>query len=156
MWLVSSTRSALVTTKIIPFPALMICPARDWSSLARGSVASISRAETSDSSMAASERMAENFSTPTSRLPGRRRPAVSRISIACFLNLIVTRLISRVVPCWLLTRACCFLARPLKRLDLPTLGRPIRASLMGWSVVFLGSRVGVVSLRVLMIACFKS
>ena len=38
---------------------------------------------------------------------------------------------SRVVPCLLFTRACCFLARALNREDLPTLGRPISAILKG-------------------------
>lgn len=65
---------------MIPFPASMICPARAWSSLECGSVASTSKAQMSASSMAARVRRAENFSMPTSRLPGLRKPAVSRIS----------------------------------------------------------------------------
>ncbi len=40
----------------------------------------MSNAQISVSSMAARVRKAENFSMPTSRLPGLRRPAVSRIS----------------------------------------------------------------------------
>lgn len=43
---------------------------------------------------------------------------------------------SRVVPCLELTRACCFLARELKKLDLPTLGRPMRASLVTGEIEF--------------------
>lgn len=124
-------RSVLVRTTMIPLPALTISPASDWSSLECGSVASISRAQMSDSSMAARVRSAENFSMPTSRLPGLRKPAVSRICRLWFLNFISTRLTSRVVPCLLDTMACCFLARLLNRLDLPTLGRPISAMLIG-------------------------
>ena len=121
-------RSDLVTTRMIPLPALMISPARAWSSLAWGSVASTRRAQISASSMAARVRRAENFSIPTSRLPGFLRPAVSRISRLWPLNLISKRLMSLVVPCLLLTIACCFWPRLLKRLDLPTFGRPMRAS----------------------------
>ena len=123
-----STRSALVRMTIIPLPASMIWPASDWSSLECGSVASTRRAQMSDSSMAARVRRAENFSMPTSRLPGLRRPAVSRISRFRPRKRTSTRLTSRVVPWRELTRACCFWPRELKRLDLPTLGRPIRAS----------------------------
>ena len=75
-------RSSLVMTIMIPLPASMIWPARTWSSLAWGSVASMSRAQTSASSMAERVRRAENFSMPTSRLPGLRSPAVSKISIS--------------------------------------------------------------------------
>ena len=113
---------------IIPFPFLTISPARDWSSFEWGSVASRRRAQISASSIAARVRRAENFSIPTSRLPGLRRPAVSRISRDFPLYLTSTRLTSRVVPWRLETRACCFLPRELKRLDLPTLGRPMRAN----------------------------
>ena len=115
---------------MIPLPASIICPARDWSSLEWGSFASIRSAQMSASSMAARVRMAENFSIPTSRLPGFLRPAVSRISIVWPLNLIRMRLMSRVVPCLELTMACCFWPSRLKRLDFPTFGRPMRANLI--------------------------
>lgn len=92
------TRSVLLRTTMIPFPFLTISPARDWSSLEWGSVASIRRAQTSASSMAARVRRAENFSIPTSRFPALRRPAVSRISRDFPLNFTSTRLTSRVVP----------------------------------------------------------
>lgn len=87
----------------------------------------------SASSIALKVRIAENFSIPTSRRPGFLRPAVSRISIGRFLKRISTRLISRVVPCFEETTACCFFASELKRLDFPTFGRPIRASLRRFS-----------------------
>ena len=78
----SASRSVFVTTTMMPLPASTIWPARDWSSLECGSVESTRRAQISASSMAARVRMALNFSIPTSRLPGFRRPAVSRISIS--------------------------------------------------------------------------
>lgn len=132
IWSVPSlSRSVLVTTRIIPFPASMISPARLWSSLQCGSVLSTSRQQTSASSIAARVRSAENFSMPTSLLPGRRRPAVSSNSMLRPLYLIVVRLTSRVVPARFATTACCFLAKVLKRELLPTFGRPIRASLSG-------------------------
>ena len=124
------TRSVLLRTTIIPLPFLTISPARVWSSLEWGSVASIRRAQTSASSIAAKVRRAENFSIPTSRFPGFRRPAVSRISRVSPLNFTSTRLMSRVVPWRLETRACCFFPRELKRLDLPTFGRPIKAKVI--------------------------
>ena len=121
---------------IIPLPASTIWPARDWSNLLWGSVASTRSAQMSASSMAARVRMAENFSMPTSRRPGFLRPAVSKISRVWPLYLTRTRFTSRVVPWRLLTMACCFLARELKRLDLPTFGRPMRAIFKGVSVFF--------------------
>ena len=124
---VFSIRSVFVTTTIIPLPALIISPARAWSSLACGSVASIRSAQTSVSSIAESVRRAENFSIPTSRFPGFLKPAVSRISKFLFLYFISRRLTSRVVPWRELTMACCFFPRVLKSEDLPTFGRPIRA-----------------------------
>ena len=45
---------------------------------------------------------------------------------------------SRVVPERLATIACCFSARVLKRLDLPTFGRPMRAILRLLSSVLTG------------------
>lgn len=125
------SKSVFVKTTMMPLPASMIWPARDWSSLEWGSVASTRRAQMSDSSIAARVRRAENFSMPTSRLPGLRRPAVSRISRFLPWNLTLMRLTSRVVPWREETMACCFLPRELKRLLLPTLGRPIRAILSG-------------------------
>lgn len=87
----------------------------------------------SASSIAERVRRAENFSIPISRRPGFLKPAVSRISRERFLKRRLTRLMSRVVPWREETRACCFLARELKRLDFPTFGRPIRAILRGES-----------------------
>ena len=118
-------------TMMIPLPASTIWPASDWSSLLWGSVESMSKQQMSDSSMAARVLMAENFSRPTSRLPGLRRPAVSSISRSRPLYFNCRRLMSRVVPCFELTIACCLRPRVLNRDDLPTFGRPMRAILSG-------------------------
>ena len=114
---------------IIPLPASTICPASDWSNLECGSVESTNKQQMSASSIAANVRIAENFSIPTSRLPGFLSPAVSRISSSRPLYLICTLFTSRVVPCLELTIACCFLPSALNSDDFPTFGLPIRAIL---------------------------
>jgi hypothetical protein len=102
-------------------------PAIFWSRAVLSSRASISSRQISACSMAARARMTLKRSIPVSILPLRRIPAVSMISTSRSWYLTMARLTSRVVPALSATMACCFLARVLNRLDLPTFGRPSSA-----------------------------
>ena len=109
------------------------------------SFASIKSKQISASSIAFKVRSTENFSIPTSCLPGLRIPAVSMISIVFSLNLISVRFVSRVVPATFATIACCFPAIVLKRYDFPAFGRPTKATRITSSGCFSSLTFGIFS-----------
>ena len=122
-------RSNLFTPKIMPFPASIIFPAMTKSWCVTPSMASINRTQMLASSMAFWVRTVDQNSMFRSIFPGFLRPAVSRnvkvwpVSSVCWMSMV-----SRVVPAMSDTMVLSWLMILLRRLLLPTFGRPTRAS----------------------------